>query len=547
MERDGEQYYQAFLSHDPRFDGRVFAGVVTTGIYCRPICPAPTPKAANVRFFACAAAAEAAGFRPCRRCRPESAPGTPAWLGSSAVVSRALRLIAQNGFGDGNVDQLAARLGIGARQLRRLFAKHLGASPAKIARARRVHFARTLIDQTHLSMTEVAFSAGFASVRQFNHAVRQSFRQAPTELRRRAAPSSAGGLEVRLAYRPPLDWMAMLRFLAPRAIPGVEMVAGAAYRRTIAVDGAAGFIEVWADLDAHGGAPRRGAPHLCMRVHLERYEHLITVVARIRRLFDLDADPWQIAEHLQRSPQLRAYVRATPGSRVPGAWDAFELAVRAILGQQVTVQGATTLARRLVHAFGTPMAALAPGLTHLFPPPERLAAADLTAIGIPRARAESIRTLAAAVCTGKLALDAARGLEDAVSRLTAIPGIGPWTAHYIAMRAFGEPDAFPAADLGLRRALGNGGPLSAIQLQGLAERWRPWRAYAAMHLWAAAGALRVRFPPSGHAPSAKLRAGFEAPQRGGPGEPEVHGQQPLILAASRKACADRKFPQRSQS
>jgi AraC family transcriptional regulator of adaptative response / DNA-3-methyladenine glycosylase II len=485
MELDAEHCYQAFLTHDRRFDGRVFAGVVTTGIYCRPICPVVPARFDNTRFFACAAAAEAAGFRPCRRCRPETAPGTPAWLGTSAVVGRALRLITENGFGDGNVDQLAERLGIGARQLRRLFAKHLGASPVQIARARRVHFARTLIDETDLPMTEVAFSAGFSSIRQFNHALRHTFRQSPTELRRRrgrhAPPGQDAGLLMRLPYRPPLDWEVMLRFLAPRATPGVEIVNHHSYRRTIDANGAAGTIEVWQEPNPHAGAP-----HLLLRTQLGSYGGLIHVVERVRRLFDLDADPWQIANHLRRSPQLSALVEASPGLRLPGAWDGFELAVRAILGQQVTVRGATTLAGRLVLAFGRPVDACGPGLTHLFPRPEALAVADLSAIGLPQARAASIRALAAAVSRGDLVFGTSLGLEDAGARLCAISGIGPWTANYIAMRAFGEPDAFPASDLGLRRALGSGRrPLSAARLAHIAEDWRPWRAYAAIQLWTA--------------------------------------------------------------
>jgi len=275
-------------------------------------------------------------------------------------------------------------------------------------------------------------------------------------------------MTVRLAFRPPLDWSGLLGFLAPRATPGVEAVAGGVYRRTIAVGDAVGTIAVRA---------RAGEPHLVMRVPRPR---LPEVVERARRLFDLDADPVRIADHLARSPELAPLVARRPGLRVPGAWDAFELAVRAVLGQQVTVRGATTLAGRLVRAFGKPLDRAEDGLTHLFPRPEALADADLASIGLPRARAATIRVLA----RGAVALDASRGLEDAVARLAAVPGIGAWTAHYIAMRAFGEPDAFPAADLGLRRALGNGaGPLAPARVAERAEAWRPWRAYAAMHLW----------------------------------------------------------------
>ena len=477
---DPARCYAAVRSRDRRFDGRFFAGVVTTGVYCRPVCPVRPAKPENVRWFACAAAAEAAGFRPCRRCRPEASPGTPAWSGTSAVVARALRLIAAGALDEGGVDGLADRLGLGARQLRRLFATHLGASPAEVARARRAHFARTLLDETDLPMAEVAFSAGFGSIRDFNHALRATFGRTPTALRRargrRGPVATHGGVTVRLAFRPPLDWSGLLGFLAPRATPGVEAVTDGVYRRTIAIGDGAGTIEVRA---------AAGEPHLLMRVRLARPERLLQVVARARRLFDLDADPVPIADHLAASPELTPLVARRPGLRVPGAWDAFELAVRAVLGQQVTVRGATTLAGRLVRAFGTPLDRAEDGLTHLFPRPEALAHAELASIGVPRARAATIRALAGAVASGEVVLDASRGLEDAVARLAAVPGIGAWTAHYVAMRALGEPDAFPAADLGLRRALGNGaGRLAPARVAERAEAWRPWRAYAVMHLWA---------------------------------------------------------------
>ena len=498
---DPARCYQAILTKDRRFDGKFFTGVVTTGIYCRPVCPVVPPKFKNMRFFACAAAAEAAGFRPCKRCRPETAPGTPAWVGTSAVVTRALRLIADGALDDGKVEALAARLGIGGRQLRRLFAQHLGASPVDVARARRVHFARALIDDTDLPITAVALSAGFASIRQFNHAVRATFGAPPTALRRRRGrrqPGPSGtGIVVKLPYRPPLAWPAMLRFLSLRAIPGVEVVDGDVYRRTIEVNSVPGVIEVWPSGDSKSPSSRSGAAqngraagaphharHLLMRVQLPGYESLIDVVDRVRRMFDLDADPLRIGEHLRHDAVLRPFLDTLPGVRVPGAWDAFELAVRAILGQQVTVQGATTLAGRLVRAFGAPIEDGSAGLTHRFPTPARLAEADPARIGLPRARAATICALAASVSCGTLVLDASQGLDDIVARLCALPGLGPWTAHYVAMRALGEPDAFPATDLGLRRALGDGGgPLPAAELSRLADAWRPWRAYAAMCLW----------------------------------------------------------------
>lgn len=485
MELDASHCYRAVLSRDRRFDGRFFGGVVTTGVYCRPVCPVHPPKPENVRWFPSAAAAEAAGFRPCRRCRPETSPGTPAWMGTSATVSRALRLIADGALDDDNVEVLGARLGLSSRQLRRLFIEHIGAAPVAVARARRVHFAAKLLAETHLPITQVALSAGFRSIRQFNHDVRATFGRPPTQLRARRngrgqlddgdQSCNGGGLIVRLPYRPPFDWAAVSRFLKARATPGVEVVDDDAYRRTITVGGMPGTIEVW---------PAANEPHLLMRVRLASYGDLRCVVERARRIFDLSADPLQITKHLRRSGWLRPLVAAHAGLRIPGTWDAFELAVRAILGQQVTVKGATTLAGRLVQAFGTPIEPGHDGLSHVFPQPDVLADADLTAIGLPRARAATIRALAAAVRSGELSLDASLGLDDAVSRLCALPGIGAWTAHYIAMRALGEPDAFPADDLGLRRAVAKGGaPRSATELSRMAEDWRPWRSYAAMYLW----------------------------------------------------------------
>jgi len=479
MELDAAHCYRALRSRDRRFDGRFFTGVTTTGIYCRPVCPAPAPKCENVRFFPCAAAAEDAGFRPCLRCRPETAPGTPAWQGTSAVVSRGLRLIHEGALDACAVSELAARLGIGERQLRRLFLQHLGTSPLSLARARRVHFARTLLDQTDLPMTEVAFGAGFQSIRQFNHALRARFGESPRRLRaRRRSPAAPhnDALTLRLAYRPPLDWEASLDFLAARATPGVECVEAGVYRRTVELQGTAGTLEVAQGAD--------GA-HLVLRARLGDPAGLIEAVERVRRIFDLSADPLRIAGDLKRGagPRLRGALRRRPGLRVLGAWDGFELAVRAVLGQQVSVAGASTLCGRLVENFGKPVA-LGRGLTHLFPTPQALDSADVAAIGIPENRAKALRALARAVAHGTLCLDAARGLDDAVSRLCQLPGIGEWTAQYIAMRAFGEPDAFPASDLGLRKLLGREkAVLSASEVAALAEAWRPWRAYAAMALW----------------------------------------------------------------
>ena len=487
MELDRDRCYDAMKTRDRRFDGRFFVGVATTGVYCRPVCPARLPLLQNVRFYSCAAAAEGAGFRACRRCRPETAPGTPAWLGSSAIVSRGLRLIDAGALDEDDVDRLASRLGVGARQLRRLFARHLGASPTEIARARRVHFARLLLDQSDRPITELAFASGFASVRQFNHAFRASFGRAPREIRRARtgrAGNAGESLTFRLAYRPPFDWHGLARFLAGRAIAGVESVTDVCYRRTIEIGHGSGWIEV---------TPVADQSSLLLRVAAPRGADLLRLVDRVRRIFDLDADPLAIHEALAASTLLRPHVDARVGLRVPGAWDAFELGVRAILGQQVSVRGASTLASRLVRAFGKPIEGAPAGLTHLFPSPAILAEADVASLGLPRARGDAIRGFAAALARGELALDAARGLDEIVARLSALRGIGSWTAQYIAMRALGEPDAFPSGDLALRKALGRGGkPISAAAAEKMACGFRPWRSYAAMALWQSQAAQEAR-------------------------------------------------------
>ena len=462
---DEETCYRAARSRDARFDGRFFTAVKTTGIYCRPICPARTPLRKNVRFFACAAAAEEAGFRPCRRCRPDAAPGTPAWNGPSATVARAIRLIDRGALDDGSADDLAARLGVGGRQLRRLFAEHLGTSPLLVARSRRAHFARALLDATAWPMARVAEEAGFHSVRRFNEVMQSVFRRTPTELRRRGGADGAS-VTLRLAYRPPYDWPALAAFLGARAIPGVESVDSGRYLRTVET----GRIEVRRD-------PGRNALNLTLTPFRREQAQALEIAGRVRRMFDLDADPLQIGAVLSADTRLGASVRARPGLRIPGAWDPFESCVRAILGQQVSVRAATTFAGRLVEAFGSRSPAPTGGLTHLFPAPEQLASAPLERIGLTRARAESIRCAAR---SAQVLRDRTESLEGLIDRLCTLPGVGPWTAHYLAMRAFGEADAFPAGDLGLRKALGEA---SSAELERRSAAWRPWRAYAAMHLW----------------------------------------------------------------
>jgi AraC family transcriptional regulator of adaptative response / DNA-3-methyladenine glycosylase II len=472
---------RARRSRDPRFDGRFFIAVTTTGVYCRPICPARAPNDEHVRYFPTAAAAEAAGFRPCLRCRPESSPGTPAWLGTSSVVSRGLRLIADGALDEEGVERLADRLGVTARHLRRLFLQHLGATPLDVALTRRAHFAKKLLDETSLSVSAVAFAAGFGSVRRFNGQMRRTYKRTPTELRKRARQSAASDREsyrFRLAYRPPYDWDAMLAFLGARATPGVEVVDRSHYRRTITVNGQHGAI---------GVSPLDGVAALDVEVPFPDPQALLSIVERVRRIFDLAADPAVIADHLPADRLLREPLLAHPGIRTPGAWDGFELAVRAILGQQISVRAATTLAGRIALTWGAAFAGGAP-LDRLFPTPTQLAVADLERVGVMPARAATIRAFARAIKDGAIVLDARADGRAAVASLTTLPGIGVWTAEYIAMRALGEPDAFPSGDLVLRRVTGN---LSARALDRRSEAWRPWRAYAVMLLWQAANVKPV--------------------------------------------------------
>lgn len=445
MELDRRACDRARRSRDARFDGRFFIAVTTTGIYCRPICPARAPKDENIRYFSTAAAAEAAGYRPCLRCRPEASPGTPAWLGTSAVVSRALRLIGEGALDSEGVERLADRLGVTGRHLRRLFRKHLGATPLEVALTRRVHFAKKLLDETALGFDQVAYASGFGSLRRFNGQIRRTFRRTPTELRRLARRRIAFEPEcyrLRLAYRPPYDWDAMLSFLESRATPGVESVSESRYRRTIAVDGKSGVIEV---------SPLAKCPALEFSVHFPDPRALFVIVERVRRLFDLGCDPAVIAEHLGSDPRLRELLAIHPGIRAPGAWDGFELAVTAVLGSR--------MAGRVAALFGSPLEG-GVGLDRLFPTAQELASSPLEQAGVGSARAESIRALAR------------RGSS------LDFPGVDEVTAEYIAMRALGEPDAFPSADPVLRR---------------WAERWRPWRAYAFMLLSQEEGSSRRRY------------------------------------------------------
>jgi len=477
---DSEALNRARLSRDARFDGKFYIAVTSTGIYCRPICPSRYAKRSNVRFFASPAAAEAAGFRPCLRCRPEAAPGTPAWLGTAAVVRRAMRLISEGALDEHSVEALAGRLGVGARHLLRLFGRHVGASPIAVAQTRRLHFAVCLLTETSLPITQIAMAAGFGSCRRFNDAFRHTYGRPPRDLRAGRRGGAADGAEevvLRLAYRPPYDWSHMRDFLAARAITGVERVDARGYARTVACEGGHALICVSA-------LPGKDA--LELRVRGAPPTALLQLASVARRVFDLAADPARVGVELATDPLVGPLVRQRPGLRIAGAWDAFECAVRAVLGQQVSVAAGCTFAARLVERAGVVIRGGADGLTHLFPTPASLAGANLETLGITRTRAATLHALARAVLERRLDFSAAP--EALAAALAALPGIGPWTAQYVALRALGEPDALPTGDLVLRRmAAPERSTLSARELDQRAREWQPWRGYAVMHLWRAAG------------------------------------------------------------
>ena len=466
---------QARLTRDARFDGLFFTAVRTTGIYCRPVCPAPTARARNVEYFPNAAAAASAGYRPCLRCRPEAAPGTPLTRARSELVAAALRMIEAGALDEASVAQLARRIGVGERHLRRLFVTELGAGPAEIAATRRLLFAKKLLTETPLPITRIAHAAGYASLRRFNAAFLSGYGRAPRVIRREQTAPTSSALTLRIPFRVPYDFSALLAFFARRAIPGLEQVDASSYTRRFAFGDTAGSLRV---------ARIRGANALALTVDFPDTARLLAIVARVRRLFDVDADIAAIAGQLACDPHLLTFVRRHPGQRLPGAWDGFELAVRAVLGQQISVAAARTLATRLLEQFGA-AAALPDGESiHLFPTPQTLADADLTRIGLPRARAKALNTIARALCDGVVDFRPEQSLDDFVANWCELSGIGAWTAHYIAMRALSHPDAFPAGDLVLRKTLADGGPpLSVREVEARAEHWRPWRAYAVMHLW----------------------------------------------------------------
>jgi AraC family transcriptional regulator of adaptative response / DNA-3-methyladenine glycosylase II len=482
--KDFEHRYRAVRGRDVRFDGWFYVAVTSTRIYCRPSCPAATPKRSNVRFYPTAAAAQHAGFRACKRCRPDAVPGSPEWDTRADVVARAMRLI-----GDGVVDRdgvagLARRLGYTERHLNRLLTDEVGTGPLVLARARRAHTARLLLETTDLPITEVAFAAGFTSVRQFNDTIREVFAVTPRELRRVRGVHDAtvqGEIPLRLPFRRPFDANDMLHFLGARAVAGVETFDGETYRRTLRLPHGAGMV-----------ALSDSGDHVRCVLRLEHLRDLGSAVQRCRSLLDLDADPVTVSDVLGSDPLLAALVRRSPGRRVPGSVDGAELAFRAVLGQQVSVAGASTIAGRLVARCGEPLpealavAADEPG--RLFPGPEAVAEAGLDELGIPSARRETLRTLARALAGGGISLDPGSEREDVEQQLLGLRGIGPWTASYVAMRALGDPDAFLPTDLGVRRAIARLGHADDRRsVAALAERWRPWRAYATQHLWASLG------------------------------------------------------------
>ncbi len=486
-----EVCYRALESRDARFDGLIYVAVRSTGIYCRPICPARTPRIANCRFFGSAAAAQDAGFRPCLRCRPETAPDLASWRGTSNTVSRALALIVEGALNGGgaSVERLAERLGLGERQLRRLFVQHLGASPISVAQTRRVLFAKQLIHETQMPMTEVALAAGFGSIRRFNETFQGLFHRPPSALRRRTSTNSANaedGIILRLRYRPPYDWNSIIGFLQARTIPEVEVVKNGHYFRTVEIDGFTGTIDV---------SHQSERQNICVRIRFPHVKSLPAIVARVRRQFDIGADIETIDAHLSNDPFLAPLVAKRPGLRAPGGWNGFELAVRAVLGQQISVVAARRLAGQIAALYGKPVPNSnggQRGLSRTFPTAERLAKVKSISLGMPAARLAALKALAEAAVADPNLFRQLGSIDETVARLKAIRGVGEWTAQYIALRAVREMDAFPATDVGLLRGaakVGRKAAVTATVLLDQAESWRPWRAYAAQHLWAADATL----------------------------------------------------------
>jgi len=467
---------RARRSRDPRFDGRFFVAVLSTGIYCRPICPVRLSSA--VHYYATAAAAAEAGFRPCLRCRPEAAPGSSAWIGTSAVVRRILRLINEGALDTGSVKDLAARLGMGSRHLNRLLVQQVGASPIAIAQTRRLHFAKRLIDETHLSATEIALAAGYGSVRRFNEAFKATYKRSPMQLRKRKARGAqeASEITLKLSYRPPYDWHGAIRFLSERAIPGLESVGPGEYARYLRTATGHTFVRISACA---------GENALQLQVRDAAPADLFELSARARRVFDLTADPEQIAGAFKADPLLAPLATSRPGLRIIGVWDPFECAVRTLLERQLGRFAARLAAAALVARAGQPLDGGIDGLLRLFPTADELAAADLSNLALTAPQRETLRALCRAARDGIVCFG--DSIEKVTASLTKIPGIDEWVAQVVALRAGGDPDAFPTQDLVLRsQAADKTGPLSAGALEERAQAWRPWRGYAACQLWAEA-------------------------------------------------------------
>src|SRR5277367_5450940 len=508
---DPDRCYQAAQSKDARFDGQFFCAVTSTGIYCRPSCPARTPKRENMRFYATAAAAQQAGFRACLRCRPDATPGSPEWNVRADVVARAMRLIRDGIVDREGVEGLASRLGYSARQLNRLLTAEVGTGPLALARAQRSQTARVLLETTELPVAHVAFAAGFSSVRQCNDTVRQTFADTPSGLRARAARTAQGrrarrepatqAIRLRLPCRQPFNPASVLDFLGLRALPGVEALDGASYTRSLRLTHGHGIVT----LRAPESVGSEGPAFVEGELILSDLRDLQTAMARCRQLLDLDADPVAIWEALRRDPLVGALVRSDPGRRVPGAADGFELAVRAVIGQQVSVPGARTVAGRLVLAAGELLPAPGPvgAVTNIFPTPAavvEVAERDPGVFSMPAGRRRAVVALAQAVDAGDVVIDPGADPAELRRSLVALPGIGPWTAEYVAMRALRDPDAFMPTDLGIRRgAVALGLPDEPTHLRQMTEHWRPWRSYAMAHLWAMPAAATPQLPVKGRA------------------------------------------------
>ena len=489
MNQDTRRLYSALTARDPRFDGVFFVGVTSTDVYCRPICPAKTPRQSNCRFFDTPQEAEHAGFRPCLRCRPELAPGS-APVDDGQRIAHLIVQRLEEGMLDDNagLEEIADQFELSSRQIRRIVQKELGVPPIQLLLTRRLLLAKQLLTETALPITEVAFASGFSSLRRFNDAFTRRYRMPPTRLRKKAAEgvdaaADSGTSTLQLSYRAPYDWKGVLGFLAARALKGIEHVTDGSYARTVQLGKAKGWIRVTQSKEKHA-------------LMLE-FTHSLTPVlplllSRIRALFDLDARPEVISRQLKKDPRLSHAVKRNPGIRVPGAFNGFELGLRAILGQQVTVKAATTIACRFVEGFGEPIVTPFPELTRLTPLPSRIASAsvdDIARHGVLASRSRSIISLAEALTSDGLRLDGVtrHKPDDSITKLTELPGIGQWTAHYIAMRALRWPDAFPKEDIAVRNNLGG---VTAKEAEELSQLWRPWRSYAVMHLWGMAGQIR---------------------------------------------------------